>query len=301
MCCILSSMESMGRSKRNPFPSDVHIILIGFDGWGSHSLEKADMPIIRDMMKQGSWTLKKRSVLPSSSSPNWASMFMGASPEIHGYTLWNSMKPEIPSVVIGDHNMFPTIFQLLRQQRRDAEIGVFFNWSIIKYLVDSLSVDKLVCFPVHNQKDKYSGMTKLVADYILDNKPELCTVVYDFPDHYGHASGFDSKEYYQSLQNLDRCLESIVKAAKDAGIYDKTIFVVTSDHGGIAKEHGGKSLKEMESPFLIFGCNVKKNNEIKEMMLQYDIAATIAYILGLETPQAWIGRPVFSVFEKKRK
>jgi predicted AlkP superfamily phosphohydrolase/phosphomutase len=38
------------------------------------------------MMENGSYTLKMRSVLPSSSAVNWASMFMGAGPELHGYT-----------------------------------------------------------------------------------------------------------------------------------------------------------------------------------------------------------------------
>ena len=66
-------------------------------------------------------------------------------------------------------------------------------------------------------------------------------------------------------------------------------------------KHGGKTLKEMESPFVILGNNIKKGHEIEEFMMQYDIAATIAYIFGLETPQAWIGRPVLSVFDKLRK
>ena len=41
-------------------------------------------------MEDGSYTLKKRSALPSSSAINWASMFMGAGPELHGYTEWGS-------------------------------------------------------------------------------------------------------------------------------------------------------------------------------------------------------------------
>ena len=301
LLCFVLPLASSGKSKKNPFPEDVHVILIGFDGWGSHSFVKANMPILKRMMAQGSWTLKKRSVLPSSSAANWASMFMGAGPEIHGYTQWDSKKPEIPSAVIGEHNIFPTVSQILRKQRNDAEIGVFSNWNVIKHLVDSMSVNKIVCFPVNNIKDKYTGMTKLITDYIVEKRPTFCTVVYDFPDHYGHSFGFDSNEYYQSLMELDKCLDAIIKAAKDAGIYDKSIFIVTSDHGGTGKTHGGKTLKEMETPFVIFGCNVKKNHEVVEMMMQYDIAATIAYVFGLDMPQAWIGRPISSIFEMIRK
>ena len=291
---------SKGKKNNQPFPSDIHVVLIGFDGWGSYSVEKADMPILKQMMKDGSWTLKKRSVLPSSSAANWASMFMGASPEIHGYTQWNSQKPEIPSAVMGKNGIFPTISQILHAQHENAEIGLFCNWSVIKYIADSQSINKVVHFPVKNLEEKYQGMTKLVDDYIIKKKPTLCTIVYDFPDYYGHSSGFDSSEYYQSLKDLDRCLESIIMATKEADIYDRTIFIVTSDHGGNEKKHGGKTLKEMETPFVIFGSNIKKGYEIKEFMIQFDVAATIAYIFGLDTPQVWIGRPVLSVFEEER-
>ena len=42
----------------------------------------------------------------------------------------------------------------------------------------------------------------------------------------------------------------------------------------------------------------KKLGEFKESMMQYDIAATTAYIFGLKTPQVWTGRPMKQVFAK---
>ena len=73
-----------------------HVIYIGLDGWGSYSVDKADMPNTKALMAEGCYTLEKRAVLPSSSGVNWASMFMGACPELHGYTTWDSSKHEIP-------------------------------------------------------------------------------------------------------------------------------------------------------------------------------------------------------------
>ena len=58
-----------------------HVFFIGLDSWGSYSMAKADMPNVRRLMENGSYTLKKRTTLPSHSASNWASMFMGASPE----------------------------------------------------------------------------------------------------------------------------------------------------------------------------------------------------------------------------
>ena len=85
-----------------------HVVFIGLDGWGAYSLPKADMPNVKKLMEDGSYTLKKRSALPSSSAINWASMFMGAGPELHGYTEWGSKTPELPSRVLNKNGIFPT-------------------------------------------------------------------------------------------------------------------------------------------------------------------------------------------------
>ena len=78
---------------------------------------------------------------------------------------------------------------------------------------------------------------------------------------------------------------------------DETIFIVTADHGGIKKGHGGKTMEEMETAFIISGKGIKKGYEFEESMMQFDCAATIAYIFGLEQPQVWIGRPMKQVFK----
>ena len=114
----------------------------------------------------------------------------------------------------------------------------------------------------------------------------------------GHDKGWYTDDYYSFETILDRCIAQVVEAVKEAGIFDDTIFVLTADHGGINKGHGGMTLDEMLSPFIVYGKGVKRGFEITDAMMQYDVPATIAYILGLETPQAWVGRPMLSIFGK---
>ena len=78
-------------------------------------------------MQKGCYTLKKRSVLPSSSAVNWASMFNGAGPEIHGYTEWGSRTPEIPSMVTNEHGIFPTIYSVCEKQSQTLKQDVCMN------------------------------------------------------------------------------------------------------------------------------------------------------------------------------
>lgn len=289
--CI--ALTSCGQKQHAPVAE--HVILIGLDGWGAYSLPEADMPTVKQLMEHGAYTLEKRSVLPSSSAVNWASMFMGAGPELHGYTEWGSIVPELPSRVTYPSGTFPTIFRLLRDARPDAEIGCLYEWDGIQYLIDTLAMS------YHAQSPDYTRNPEALCDmavkYISENKPVLAAICFDNPDHAGHAYGHDTPEYYSKLTELDGYIARIIQAIEDAGIMDDTIIIITSDHGGIGKGHGGKTMEEMQTPFIICGKGVRQGLEFHESMMQYDVASTIARIFALEQPQVWIGRPMTLVFE----
>lgn len=202
-----------------------HVVLIGLDGWGAYSVNKAEMPNVKKLMEEGSYTLKKRSVLPSSSAVNWASMYMGAGPELHGYTEWGSQTPELPSRVVNKHGIFPTVFSLLRESDPKAEIGCICEWAGIRYVVDTLalSYDKNI-----TEKPQNPATAKCAVEYIKRAHPALVNIVFDEPDHVGHAEGHDTPAYYEKLKELDGYIGQIIQAVKDAGMLDETIFIVTA-------------------------------------------------------------------------
>lgn len=266
-----------------------HVFLIAFDGWGSYCMDSVKMPNTRALMANGCYTLKKRTVLPSISAPNWATMFAGAPIEFHGFGD-NVETPDVKPVCVTENGTFPTIFYLLRKQRPESVIGGIYEWDGIRPLVDYKSFDYCV------QEDP-AKIAANAVDYIKKNKPNLMAVIYDDPDHVGHSAGHDTPAYYARMEELDTCLGEIIAAVKEAGIYENSVFVVTSDHGGIGTGHGGKTMEEMETPFIIAGKGVKKGGEFKEHMMQQDCAPTIASVFGLELPQVWVGHSMEQVFE----
>lgn len=290
-----SPLAAKPKKAEAPKPLAKHVVLIGLDGWGAFSMPDAVMPNVRKEMRRGAYTMQKRAVLPSSSAVNWATMFMGASPELHGYTTWGSKTPELPSRVILKNGIFPTIFQLLRTEQPKAEIGVLFEWDGIKHLVDTLSLSHFAQAPDFTKQPE--ALCQMAEEYIAAKKPALTAVIFDNPDHTGHHQGFSSPGYYQKLSELDGYLGRIIAAAKKAGIYDDTIFIITADHGGTGGGHGGITMNEMETPFIISGKNVAATGEFTESMMQFDVASTIARIFGLTQPQVWIGRPTLQVFK----
>lgn len=267
-----------------------HVFIVGLDGWGAYSMEKADMPHVKSLMESGSYTLKKRSVLPSSSAINWAAMFMGVGPELHGYTQWGSQTPELPSRVLNEHGIFPTIFSELRKAAPNAEIGVLYEWDGIKHLVDTLALSHYAQAPDYEHHP--TALCDMACEYIKEKKPVLSAICFDNPDHVGHADGHDTQAYYDKLKELDGYVGRILDAIKEAGIYDRSVIILTSDHGGIGKGHGGKTMSEMETPFIIAGKGIRKGGAFEESMMQFDCASTVAAIFGLKQPQVWIGRPM---------
>lgn len=268
-----------------------HVILIGVDGMGANYLSKTkNIPVMQSIMRMGVSTMHARCVSPSSSADNWASMVMGAGPELHGYTEWNSQKPEIPSRALDHYGLFPTIYALLRDQRPNAKIGVIYSWGGIGYLFPKQAVNK----------DDHTSNDSLTADhsakYIQSEKPDFLFVHFDGVDGAGHGIGWGTKEYYSAIQRTDKYIGQIIQSVKDAGIEDNTVIIVTADHGGIKTGHGGKTIQEMEIPWMAYGKGIQKNKVLNESIMTFDTAATIAYLFGLTTPQVWIGRPVQSAF-----
>lgn len=270
-----------------------HVILIGIDGFGAYALPDADMPVLKQLMSTGSWSLKARSVLPSSSAVNWASMLMGAGPTLHGYTEWDSKTPEIPSATTNVYSVFPGIFGLLKQQKPQYKSAVIYNWGGIGYLFEKKAVDIVI----HDDEAGGDFFADTAAAIIKKEKPNLTFIHLSEPDGVGHNIGHRTPEYYEELKRVDRRIGTIVQSVKDAGIEKETIIIISADHGGKGKGHGGKSLDEVLIPWIINGPKVRSGNEIKDVIITYDTAATLAYIFGLKVPQAWRGKPVTAVFK----
>lgn len=268
-----------------------HVILIGVDGMGADYLAKAsNIPVMTMMMQQGSFSMHARCTRPSSSAVNWAAMTMGANPSLTGYTEWNSKTPEIPSRVVGKYGIFPTIFELLREQKPKSTIGVIYSWPGIGYLFPKQVVNK----DENTNNDSLTAAT--AVRYIKSNQPNLLFLHFDNVDHAGHTIGWGTPAYFQAIQTMDAYIGQVIQAVKDAGIMKNTIILVTADHGGFEKSHGGNHIQEMEIPWIIYGKGVKQGQTLNQSIMTFDTAATIAYIFGLKQPQVWIGRPVQPAF-----
>jgi predicted AlkP superfamily pyrophosphatase or phosphodiesterase len=265
-----------------------HVVVIGCDGMGSLSFTQTNAPVMHRLMREGAWTLRARGVLPTVSSPNWASMIMGAGPEQHGVTSndWETNKFEIAPTAVGSGGFFPTIFGQLRAQRPASRIVCVHDWDGFGRLVEPNTADVL-----ENVKGS-PATARRAAQLIKERKPNFLFIHFDDVDHAGHEFGWKTPEYFQAVEMIDGLIGQVLVALDEAGIRGQTVVLVTADHGGVGKKHGGTTMDELEIPWIMAGPGVRVSHPIQSPVNTYDTAATLAVLFDIRAPAAWIGRPV---------
>jgi predicted AlkP superfamily pyrophosphatase or phosphodiesterase len=269
-------------------------VILGVDGLSPDGIRKAETPHLDRLMKEGAFSLKARGVMPTSSSPNWASMIMGAGPEQHGVTSneWETNKFEIDPVARGSGGIFPTIFGVLREQRPDAHIACLHDWEGFGRLLERSALNH-----IEHVKDAIETAGK-AATYFKEKKPHFFFIHFDGVDHAGHSFGWLSAQYLRAVELTDSLIGALLQAIQEAGVGDQTIVLVTADHGGLGTKHGGATMPEILIPWIIKGPGVAAGKEIQTPINTYDTAVTVAYVFGLKSPDCWIGKPITEAFDQ---
>ena len=269
-----------------------HVIIIGIDGMGGTAIELSDTPTLDSLMEHGAYTLNARGVLPTSSSPNWASMIMGAGPEQHGITSneWQKDHHTLPPIVQGEGGTFPTIFSVVKKASPQSLTGAIYQWKEFGRLIEKEFVDFDTSALGENRT------VELAREFIVQQQPAFCFIHIDHVDGAGHKWGYDSEKYHGGVEKADMLIKEIIASVEEAGIKNETLIIISADHGGNGKSHGGETLNEIRIPVILAGNGVKKNYEIVAHVNIYDIAPTVAYLLGYEPPECWIGKPITAAF-----
>ncbi len=262
--------------------------MIGVDGLGGAALQKASTPRLHQLMNRGAWTLKARAVIPTVSSPNWASMIMGVTAAHHGITSneWMPSKFDLGPVCQGPEGTFPTMFSVLRAAKSGMVMGIIHDWDGFGRLMEP---------NVMNVKERVKGSkeaTERAIAWWVQEKPALLFLHLDDVDHAGHNKGWWTEDYYAAVTTADALIGSVMDAVKRAGLESDTAILVTADHGGQAKSHGGMSTAHVEIPWILAGPGVEKGRELKRPVDTFDTAATVVNLLGVKPHSCWIGKVV---------
>ena len=95
-------------------------------------------------------------------------------------------------------------------------------------------------------------------------------------------------QYYQSISRIDQGLGRLIQVLKDAGVYEDTLIIYTSDHG-MAFPGGKTTLYEggMRVPFVVRNPYLERKNEVCNALVTLcDLTPTILDFAGLLPAQS---------------
>ena len=121
----------------------------------------------------------------------------------------------------------------------------------------------------------------------------------DQVDHAGHSFGYSKPGYVEAVSRVDQLIGWLYDAFTEADMMDDTLFVLCTDHGhrypGGHKNHGKNTAEEVNVTFAIAGKTVKAGM-LTSRYVETDMAAVLAYALGVKANENWQGRVPYGMF-----
>jgi predicted AlkP superfamily pyrophosphatase or phosphodiesterase len=270
-----------------PAPAGVtrHVVVISIDGLRPDAIEGANATHLRQLMREGAWTLRAQTIVPSRTLPSHTSMLTGVGPEVHGIT-WNEDHTGRTGQV-----EVPTVFDVA-QQAGLTTAGLF-GKAKFRHLIRRDT-------PEWRQAPRGAEVwfaSRIAPDaeaMLRGRRPNLTFVHLADPDLAGHVYGWMSLPYRMAVRRADGAVGRIVRTARRA-FGDDVVVIVTADHGGSGRSHSHSTPPERTIPWIVWGRGVTPG-EIATPIRTMDTAATALWLLGVPVPARWEGRPVEQAF-----
>lgn len=282
-------------------PRPDHVFIVSIDGGKPAVIHESEAPVVKKLAAEGAVTWEATTIFPPKTLPSHTSMLTGVGPEKHN-VLWNDYLPIRGFVKV------PTVFSLAREKDPATSTAMFLGKIKFRHLWLKDSLDefnlggpmdpKPVPLDAMNASATSQAVAGQAAAYIREHKPRLCFIHFPDVDKAGHASGWGSPEQKEALKVTDQALGQIVKAITDAGIADRSVILISADHGGHEKGHFENIPDDMLIPWIAWGAGVKKGHTIGRLVTTYDTAATALWLLGVPIPESFDGKPVEEAFEE---
>ena len=260
------------------------VLIIGIDGCRPDCLEAAKTPNMDSLIKNGTYTntayaggeLGKETQQPTVSGPGWVSITTGVWANTHGVKNNKFSGYDIKKA--------PHFFKRIKDQNPKLYLSSISQWHPInsKILTPSVKADFIL-----NPPDKGASVKDLTVKHLKEANPDVLFVHFDDVDHAGHASGYGTHipKYMKSIEDTDKNIGFILKEISNRKDED-WLVIVTTDHGGIRKGHGGQTKEERTIFMIVHGSSVKKST-VSQGPGHTAVPPTVFKHLGLKINKDW--------------
>lgn len=271
-----------------------HVVIVSIDGLRPDVALRADMPGLRSLLARGSFTMYAVTTDTAVTLPSHVSMLTGVAPSKHGI-LYNADPGP------GDRQapLWPTLFELAH--RAGLTTALCAGKGKFSVLADPGAVDTSF-IPARGGLLPDSIVAGVAARWIATRRPRVLFLHLPSLDPVGHAIGWGSPSHVAAAATADRALVQVLRALAHAGLTDSTLVIVTADHGGAGKTHGGLDARSHFIPWIAAGPGVRHNFDLTQLpalrVRTEDTFATACAWLGLAIAKPVDGRAVAEIFER---
>ena len=262
-----------------------HVVVISIDGLRPDAIAKYDARTMERLMREGSYTLDAKTILPSTTLPSHTSMLTGVEPGTHGIT-WDHNETDTHGTV-----SVPTIFAEAHQQ--GLKTAAFFSKGKFEHLEVPNSLDHADA-PTGDEKWPAEKTVANVREYLSTEKPNLMFVHFGEPDYAGHKFSWMSWFYGRAVRRADQAVGEVLAAADLAFGKGQYTLILTADHGGHGWSHGSSDARDVTIPWIAWGEGVRPGVVLEKEVRTMDTAATALWLLNV--PAQGIGLPVQTAF-----
>jgi predicted AlkP superfamily pyrophosphatase or phosphodiesterase len=264
------------------------VVLISIDGLRPDVLSEMRTPHIAALIARGTYCDEARTITPSITLPSHTSMLTGLDYTNHGVT-WNGYRPG--SIA------HPTLLSIAKAAGRST--AMLFAKDKFHYLVTPGAVDFVFGPQPGVYGDLATSADGLAAVFEREWERRRFAVTFVHfrePDESGHKHMWLSPEYMTAVEEADRAVGRIATAIAKADAWDRTVLIVTADHGGLGNTHAAPIPENLTIPWLCVGARVPRGMRIHRTIMTYSTTPTALTLLGIPVPEGLDGDTVSEIF-----
>jgi predicted AlkP superfamily pyrophosphatase or phosphodiesterase len=273
--------------------ADKRVLIISVDAMRPDLALRAETPTIRSMLKKGTFTFWARTTAVSITLPSHTSMLTGVKPDRHGI-VWNVdlplKQPIYPAV--------PTLFELAHKAGLTTAMAA--GKSKFSALAKPHTLDW--SFIPNSTLTSDQSVTDQAVAMIREHQPQVLFVHLPDVDTVGHKCGWGSDEQIKAIENADAQIRRLLDALDEKHLRDRTLIIVTADHGGAGKTHGADDPRSRHIPWIVTGPGVRENYDLTlraDLTINTeDTFATACWFLDIPLPDGLDGKPVTAVMKQ---